>query len=48
MRCLDMKTKNREENIKTLMEEQKQEIKDLKEMIRSYAPYMRFPDEKTG
>lgn len=42
-----MKTKNREKDIKTLIEGQKQEIKHLKEMIWRYAPYMTFPDEKT-
>ncbi len=42
-----MKTKGSEENIKKLIEGQKLEIKHLKEMIRIYAPYMIFPDEKT-
>ena len=42
-----MENKNREEDIKTLIEDQRQEIKLLKEMIWSYAPYMKFPDEKT-
>jgi len=43
----EMKTKDKEKNIKKLIEEQKLEIKHLKEMIRIYAPYMIFPDKKT-
>ena len=46
MRYLGMKTKNREKDIETFIEKQKQEIRHLKEMIWSYAPYMTFPDEK--
>jgi len=41
-----MKTKNREKNIKELIEKQEQEIKHLREVIWGYAPYMTFSDEK--
>ena len=34
-----------EQNLKTEIRKQRKLIKKLKNMIRIYAPYMKFPDE---
>ena len=36
---------NKEQKMKLQIKEQKKLIKKLKNLIRIYAPYMRFPDE---